>query len=82
MAQDIALSIAHHEAAQGASYEGVTEYALSTRWVQTIAMYSTRIFVPEPGTLPDKVSEINDKGVSIACELHFNAAPGSGARVL
>jgi len=79
MTQDIALSIAHHEAAQGASHEGVTEYKLSTKWVQAIAMYSTRIFVPEPGRLPAKVKEINDKDVSIACELHFNAAPGSGA---
>lgn len=78
MKKDIALSIGHYHYAQGASFQGVTEHSLATRWVRAIQFESERIFVPRPGKLPLKVQQINDADIAVAFELHFNACGGGG----
>ncbi len=73
----IYVSAGHHEKAQGASYNGVTEYSLTTVWADKIAklLNDNAVRVPN-GTLRQKVSFINDqaKPGDIAIEIHFNSA--------
>jgi len=69
---NIAISIGHHKDAQGAEYNGVTEYALATGWAHEVASLVDGSFVVS-GTLNKKVKEINDREADLAIEIHFNS---------
>ncbi len=73
----VAVSIGHNEKAQGAEFEGHTEYMEARTWVPLIveyleAMGINAVQVPATG-LKEKVQFINDQRATAALEIHFNA---------
>ena len=73
----IFISAGHHEHAQGAKYDGVTEYSLTTVWADKIAdLLNGRANRVPNGTLKTKVTYINQnaKRGDLAIEIHFNSA--------
>jgi N-acetylmuramoyl-L-alanine amidase len=73
----IFISAGHHEKSQGAKYKDVTEYILTTKWADLIALLlgDKGIRVPN-GTLKQKMKFINGMNFdnAIAVEIHFNSA--------
>jgi len=75
----ILISAGHHQRAQGAEFNGVTEYSLTTKWANRIA---DLLGVPgnrvPNGTLKEKIRFINDTIIqpkqTLAVEIHFNSA--------
>ena len=75
----ILISAGHHEGAQGASWNGYTEWPEARRWRDNLAQYlgeDQAIPVPS-GLLKDKVEFINASPATCAIEIHFNAAKNS-----
>ena len=74
MASKIAVSAGHNPKAQGAEFQGVTEYAVTTKYMNSLAKYlgAAAVIIPT-GPLTQKISAINKSGASIALEVHFNA---------
>lgn len=74
MASKIAVSAGHNPKAQGAEFQGVTEYVVTTKYMNSLAKYlgAAAVIIPT-GPLTQKISAINKSGASIALEVHFNA---------
>lgn len=73
----IYLSAGHNEARQGASFGDVTEFKLTTKWVDVIAgLLGDRCVRVPGGSLPSKINFINNRTESrdLAVEIHFNSA--------
>lgn len=76
----IFISAGHHRNAQGAKFNDVTEYQISTKWVDRIESILTKSCIRVPdGVLREKVEFINIgcaafDGKHIAAEIHFNSA--------
>ena len=72
----ILVSAGHHAAAQGALFNGHTEWEEATLWreliVQEIGQH--RAHAVPSGTLRSKVSYINARNPWMAVEIHFNSA--------
>lgn len=81
----IFLSAGHHVGAQGARWNGFTEWMEARQWVHIIHQLipSGHSIVVPSGTLPRKVNAINSKATSddIAIEIHFNSAVVNGKHV-
>jgi hypothetical protein len=81
----IFLSAGHHVGAQGARWNGFTEWMEARQWVHTIhQMIPTgRSIVVPSGLLRQKVDFINSKAKDddIAIEVHFNSAVVNGRHV-
>lgn len=71
----IYISSGHHEKAQGAKFNDVTEYHFTTEWADLLSKLIDCVRVPN-GTLSNKVAFINDSAEKgdIAIEIHFNSA--------
>jgi len=71
----ILISAGHHEKSQGASFAGVTEYDLTVKWADRIALLlgDDAIRVPN-GFLRNKIEFINKQNADLAIEIHFNSA--------
>jgi len=72
----ILISAGHHEKAQGASFDGVTEYDLTVKWADRIALLlgeDSCLRVPN-GFLKSKIKFINKQNADLAIEIHFNSA--------
>lgn len=71
----IFISAGHHENAQGAKFNDVTEFSLTTVWADRIAELLGKKCIRVPnGTLKEKVDFINSvSDVSLAVEIHFNS---------
>lgn len=76
MTTGIALSAGHEPNAQGAEYNGITEYALASEWIKEIAA-KLRETIPcdivPTGDLQSKIGWINVRDYRLAIELHFNS---------
>lgn len=71
----IFISAGHHAEKQGAEFEGITEYSLTTVWADRIFLLlgaDNAIRVPN-GYLADKVDFINKHNANLAVEIHFNS---------
>lgn len=82
----ILISAGHHAAAQGAQWEGNTEWQEAIHWrellVHGLEQAGAPVAAVPSGLLRDKVSFINSRRPSIAMEVHFNSAVNSsGERV-
>jgi len=80
----ILVSAGHHLKAQGAQYQGHTEWEEASLWrdlvVQEIGQH--RCHAVPSGTLREKVSFINARDPWMAVEIHFNSAiNGAGEHV-
>lgn len=76
----IFISVGHHREKQGASYKGVTEYALATIWAEAVLIELRKRGVTSQlvfGTLKEKVMSINNGYPTVAVEIHFNSARSS-----
>src|SRR4030065_1951420 len=74
---NILLSAGHHERAQGAEFDGITEWVIASRWIVKIAQKLSQagimvLVVPSSG-LTSKVNYINSNNAKLALELHFNS---------
>jgi len=87
----IFISTGHHKHRQGASFQGHTEYAEASRWVEVLDTYLGESSQKIPtGVLSEKVTHINrsckaKKGDHLAIEIHFNSDParaGKGCETL
>lgn len=79
----ILVSAGHHEGAQGATWNGYTEWPQACLWRDQLVRYlgdSLGLAVPD-GTLPDKVDFINANTAICAIEIHFNSAKVNGVHV-
>ncbi len=83
MPRKVALSVAHHSAAQGAQWNGLTEYIESQKWVDMVMLclydYEVEVYEVPHGKLGNKVHYINDQDCDLAVEIHFNACGNCGA---
>lgn len=73
----IYISVGHHRAKQGASYQGVTEYQLASVWGAKVVSILHYMELPAQlvfGTLKEKVIAINGNTPMLAVEIHFNSA--------
>ena len=72
----IFISCGHHKTAQGAEFDGITEYGLAGLWADRIVhiLEDRALRVPN-GTLKEKVGYINDRcdRNDVALEVHFNS---------
>lgn len=73
----ICLSAGHLPTAQGAEYNGTTEFQLTTEWVEYMSSLSDILDIVPTGTLKSKVEYINSKNPKAAVEIHFNSAVDS-----
>lgn len=86
----IAISAGHHVGARGATVGDFSEYPETLKWAELIWNNIRRLYGKENsmlvpvGTLPKKVEFINRAvamvGCQLAVEVHFNSAPGGGAK--
>ena len=76
----IFISVGHHEAKPGASFNGFNEYDEASIWAEEIHkhIHEDSILVPH-GVLKTKVNFINNRDPSqgVALEVHFNSAKNS-----
>lgn len=80
---NILVSAGHYEQAQGAQWNGFTEWAETTVWRDLIITElgaALSIAVPDE-RLPEKVKFINEHQPTIAIEIHFNSAIVDGEHV-
>lgn len=73
----IFISAGHHEVKQGASFNGITEYSLTTEWADRIVdILGTQALRVPNGVLREKVEYINSRvgTKDLAIEIHFNSA--------
>lgn len=79
----ILVSAGHHEGAQGASWNGFTEWPEAMEWRQQLVGFlgeDVGAAVPS-GLLKDKVEYINASPAVCAIEIHFNSAKINGKHV-
>lgn len=89
----LAVSAGHHLKARGAhDGNGFYEYPETQWWAEAIVEFFNkevpssvgRAFFITPGSLTEKVKEVNklvlEQKVRLAIEIHFNSAPGGGAK--
>lgn len=74
----IYLSAGHNPDAQGATYNGVSEYDLTPKWAKAVFTILTNDGYPcklvPTGSLTSKVAFINRGGIpTLALEIHFNS---------
>lgn len=85
----LAISVAHHEGAKGATFNDLNEYDLS-KLISAIVFDYTRLYFNDEesgftaemvpvGKLKDKVAYINENNFDAAIEIHFNACGNCGA---
>jgi len=78
----ILVSAGHHEGAQGASWNGRSEWPQAVMWRNLIMTYLGDLGESVPsGLLRDKVEYINAANAVCAIEIHFNSAKINGEHV-
>ncbi len=79
----ILISAGHHEGAQGAQWNGHTEWREACRWRDYIAhrLGPDKSIVVPSGLLGDKVLYVNRARATAAVEIHFNSAIVNGQHV-
>ena len=79
----IAISAGHYPAKPGAVFEGRTEHELALPWRDALAeglrRFGLQTVLVAPGTLTEKIRQVNSENCDLALEIHFNAAPSGKA---
>jgi hypothetical protein len=82
IANVILISAGHHQGAQGASWNGRTEWPQAVLWQELLVQYLGDVGEAVPhGLLRDKVEYINSAQAVCAIEIHFNSAKVDGKHV-